>query len=64
MKENRIWLILAQEIKYEHAKAIHKLGFINWRMKSNDRFAIGDTVYLFMSNSQSVRYKMMVTAQD
>ncbi len=64
MKEDRTWLILAQEGKCKHTNAIRKLGFINWRKKSNARFAIKDTVYLFMSDSRSVRYKMMVTDQD
>ncbi len=64
MKEDRIWLILAQEGKCKHAEAIRKLGFINWKMKSNARFAIGDTVFLFMSDSRSVRYEMHVDAED
>jgi len=64
MKGNRKWQILAQERTCKHTEAIHKLGFINWRMKSNARFAIGDTIYLFMSDSRSVRYEMMVAAQN
>jgi hypothetical protein len=33
-------------------------------MKSNARFAIGDTVFLFMSDSRSVRYEIQVDAED
>jgi hypothetical protein len=64
MKEDRIWLILAQEGKCKHAEAIRKLGFINWRKKSNSHFVKGDTVFLFMSDSRSVRYEMQVDAED
>ena len=64
MKKNRTWLILAQEGKCKHAEAIRKLGFINWRKKSNSHFAKGDTVFLFMSDSRSVRYEMHVDAED
>lgn len=64
MKENRTWLILAQEGKCKHAEAIRKLGFINWRKKSNSHFAKGDTVFFFMSDSRSVRYEMQVDAED
>lgn len=43
--------------------AINTLGFISWRM-GRARFAIGDIVYLFMSDERYVRFKMIVTAEN
>lgn len=59
-ENNRTWLACAKEDKCRHADAIRKLGFINWAMRDNYKFSIGDTIYLFMSDTQSVRYKMVV----
>lgn len=64
MKGNRKWQILAQERTCKHTEAIHELGFINWRMKRNVHFALGDTVFLFMSDSRSVKFKTIVTDND
>lgn len=57
---NRTWLVYAKEDKCRHADAIRKLGFINWAMGEKYKFSIGDTIYLFMSDTQSVRFKMVV----
>lgn len=63
MKLNRIWLAFANRKRCRHADAIHSLGFISWRM-GRARFAIGDIVYLFMSDERKVRFKMVVTAEN
>ena len=63
MINNRTWLAFANRKRCRHADAIHSLGFINWRM-GRARFAIGDVVYLFMSDERRVRFKMVVTAEN
>lgn len=60
---NRTWLAFANRKRCRHADAIHSLGFISWRM-GRARFAIGDVVYLFMSDERRVRFKMVVTAEN
>lgn len=60
MNNNRTGLAFANRKRCRHADAIHTLGFINWRM-GRARFAIGDVVYLFMSDERCVRFKMIVT---
>lgn len=62
-KLNRTWLIYANRAKCKHADAIHKFGFINWAMGPKYRFAIGDTVYVFMSDERIARFKMRVEAE-
>ena len=61
--QNRTWLIYANSAKCNHADAIHNLGFISWAMAKNYKFAIGDTVYVFMSDERRVRFKMQVEAE-
>lgn len=63
MQQNRTWLAFANRKRCRHADAILSLGFISWRM-GNARFAIGDVVYLFMSDERRVRFKMVVTAEN
>ena len=63
MNNNRTWLAFANRKRCRHADAIHALGFISWRM-GRARFAIGDVVYLFMSDERRVRFKMVVTAEN
>ena len=48
-KCNRTWIAFANKKRCRHADAINTLGFISWRM-GRARFAIGDIVYLFMSD--------------
>lgn len=59
----RTWLAFANRKRYRHADAIHALGFISWRM-GRARFAIGDVVYLFMSDKRCIRFKLVVTAEN
>ena len=59
-KYNRTWIAFANKKRCRHADAINTLGFISWRM-GRARFAIGDIVYLFMSDERYVRFKMIVT---
>ena len=63
MLKNRTWLTFANRKRCRHADAIHNLGFISWRM-GRVRFAIGDIVYLFMSDERCIRFKMVVTAEN
>jgi hypothetical protein len=63
MSHNRTWLAFANRKRCRHADAIQSLGFISWRM-GRARFAIGDVVYLFMSDERCVRFKMLVTAEN
>lgn len=63
LSNNRTWLAFANRKKCRHADAIHSLGFISWRM-GRARFAIGDVVYLFMSDNRRIRFKMVVTAEN
>ena len=63
MLRNRTWLAFANRKRCRHADAILSLGFISWRM-GRARFAIGDVVYLFMSDERCVRFKMVVTAEN
>lgn len=60
--QNRTWIAFANRNRCRHAEAILNLGFISWRM-GRARFAIGDIVYLFMSDERSVRFKMVVTEE-
>ena len=64
MKKNRKWLAFANKKRCRHADAIHNLGFISWRMGKQYNFAIGDIVYLFMSDERRVRFKMVVTESN
>ena len=61
-KCNRTWIAFANRNSCRHADAILNLGFISWRM-GRARFALGDIVYLFMSDERCVRFKMVVTAE-
>lgn len=56
MLQNRTWLAFANRKRCRHADAIQSLGFISWRM-GRARFAIGDVVYLFMSDERCIRFK-------
>lgn len=61
MEKNRTWIAFGNRKRCNHADAIHNLGFINWRMGRQFRFAIGDIIYLFMSDERRVRFKLVVT---
>ena len=63
MPHNRTWLAFANRKRCRHADAIHTLGFISWRM-GRARFAVGDVVYLFMSDERCVRFKLVVTEEN
>lgn len=60
---NRTWIAFANKKRCRHADAINNLGFISWRM-GRAHFAIGDIVYLFMSDERYIRFKMIVTAEN
>lgn len=61
---NHTWIVFANSSRCNHSDAICNLGYINWRMGSNFHFTIGDTVYLFMSEERSIRFKMVVVEQN
>ena len=63
MQNNRTWLAFANKRRCRHADAIHDLGFISWRM-GRAHFAIGDIVYLFMSDERCIRFKLIVAAEN
>ena len=56
-------LAFAQRDIYNHAKALHELGFINWTMNLT-KFNLGDIIYLFMSDERRIRFKTVVVAKD
>ena len=60
---NRTWIAFANRKRCRHADVINTLGFISWRM-GRARFAIGNIVYLFMSDERYVRFEMIVTAEN
>lgn len=60
-KENRVWWVFANEDLCNHTKALYELGYINWATPNKRNIIIGDTIYLFMSNTRSVRFKTVVT---
>jgi hypothetical protein len=57
------WLVFANKARCNHAKALQELGYISWR-QDRVRFAVGDIVYLFMSDERCVRFKTIVTATN
>lgn len=61
---NRTWIAFANSSRCNHSEAIHDLKYINWRMGPNFHFTIGDTVYLFMSEDRSIRFKMVVAEEN
>ncbi|WP_455967525.1 hypothetical protein [Bacteroides fluxus] len=57
------WMVFANERKCNHTKALRELGYISWR-QDRVRFAIGDIVYLFMSDERYIRFKTIVVAAN
>ena len=58
---NQSWLVFAQQESCRHALALAQMGYLCWN-PHNRKFAVGDTVYLFMSSDRSIRFKTTVTA--
>ena len=63
MKNNRRWLVYANERKCNHVKAFSEIGYVSWN-PHNRKFRVGDLVYMFLSLDRSVRFKAKVTAID
>ena len=63
-KHQRSWLAFANSKVCRHANAIHDKGFINWGMKDNFHFSVGDIIYLFVSNERRVVFQMEVIAEN
>jgi hypothetical protein len=59
----RTWLAFANRTKCHHKEALEDLHYINWR-KEGIGFEIGDTVYLFMSDERSIRFKTEVVEEN
>ena len=62
--ENRTWIVFANSNNCRHADAIRSLGFICWTMNQKAKFAIGDTVYLFMKENRRIQFKMTVVDEN
>jgi hypothetical protein len=60
---NRTWLVFANREKCHHQEALEKLHFVDWTMK-NINFEIGDIVYIYPSNEDSIRFKTEVVAKN
>ena len=63
-KHQRSWLAFANSKVCRHANAIHDKGFINWGMKDNFHFSVGDIIYLFVSNERRVMFQMEVIVEN
>lgn len=59
---SRTWLAYANRKKCHHREALEEMHFISWSMKSAN-FKVGDTVYLYMSDEKSIRFKTEVVAE-
>ena len=57
------WLVYANRNMWHHAEALHEIGFVSWTMYRTN-FAIGDEVYLFMSDERRIRFKTRVVADN
>ena len=60
---NRTWLVFANREKCHHREALEELHFVDWTMK-NINFEIGDIVYIYPSNEDSIRFKTEVVAKN
>lgn len=60
---NKNWLVFAKREKCHHREALENLHFIDWTMKNN-KFSIGDIVYIYPTNEDSIRFKTEVVAKD
>ena len=60
---SRTWLVFARREKCHHREALETLHFIDWTMK-NINFEIGDIVYVYPSNEDSIRFKTEVVAKN
>ena len=63
-KGNRTWVVFANEAICNHRLAIKETCILSWTMNQRANFEVGDTVYLYMSDTESVNFKMKVTAKD
>ena len=61
MKNNRTWLVFANEDKCNHILSFEEQGFISW-VENKIKFALYDTVYVFVSSERRIRYKTKVVA--
>ena len=59
MKQNRRWLVFANNEKCNHGRSFAEQGFVSWNPHRR-KFAVGDTVYLFFSQDRAVRVKAEV----
>lgn len=63
MKDNRRWLVYANESMCNHAKSFSEIGYVSWN-PHNRKFNVGDYVYMFLSTDRCVRFKAKVTATN
>ena len=64
-KENRNWIVFANEKLCDHVKAMSEIHCCNWA-SHHYRFEIGDGVYMYVCNidgeTRRIRYKTIVEA--
>ena len=64
-KENRNWIVFANEKLCDHVKAMSEIHCCNWA-SHHYRFEIGDVVYMYVCNidgeTRRIRYKTIVEA--
>lgn len=58
-----IWIAFANAKKCNHAQAFEQLDFICWTM-NGVKFKPGDIVYLFTSDTRSIRFKGEVIEEN
>ena len=61
--QTKIWIAFANAAKCNHAAAFNQLRFICWTM-NGVKFNIGDIVYLFTSDTRSIRFKGEVVEEN
>jgi len=61
-KEKRTWIVFANEDFIRHRDLLTKTNHIYWPVNIVN-FEIGDIVYLFMSDTKTINYKLIVSAK-
>lgn len=57
------WIISANSNYFDHSRAFHEKGYIDWKQTVN--YKVGDIVYLYMTKPISkIQFKTEVTAID
>ena len=62
-RENRNWLVLANDEICDYERAFNEHGYVYLNTK-NRKFQLYDTVYLYMATKRKVRYETLVVEVD